>query len=103
MTDQNSSVYPLFWKGTAGIEQAILLKKELLDAFKKQRTVSLDISEVEDIDISALQIILAAVKEAEKKSGNFYITGTIPDNIRKIIQTVHIPFPLQKTTEDTHV
>jgi anti-anti-sigma regulatory factor len=103
MTDQNSSIYPLFWKGTAGIEQAGLLKKELLDAFEKQRTVSLDISAVEDIDTSAMQIILAATKEAEKKSGSFYITGTIPDSISKIIQTVHVPFPLQQTTEDTHV
>ena len=55
------------WQGTAGIEQAHELRDELLAAFEKSSDVRLDISKVEDIDITGIQIIIAAQKEAEKQ------------------------------------
>ena len=50
------------WQGTAGIEQAHKLRDEILEAFKKNSKVRLDISEVDDIDITGIQIIIAARK-----------------------------------------
>jgi anti-anti-sigma regulatory factor len=69
------------WKGTAGIENAGKRKKELLDAFSTTSAVALDISTLEDIDITGIQIIIAAKKEAEKIHKKFSLTENIPDFI----------------------
>jgi len=81
------------WKESAGIEQAVSLKKELLSAFDANQNVHLDISSVQDIDTSAIQIILAAAKEAEKQGKTFSITGTVPAPILQIIKTLNITLP----------
>ncbi len=73
------------WRGTAGIEQAHKLRDEILEAFKKNPKVLLDISEVDDIDITGIQIIIAARREAEKKGNSFYIIGKIPKAIAEFI------------------
>ena len=77
------------WHGNAGIEQAHSLRDELLAAFKSDR-VLLDISEVDDIDITGLQLIVSAKKEAEKSKKKFYITGKIPDVISEFISASSI-------------
>lgn len=73
------------WQGNAGIEQAHKLRDELLEAFKNNSEIRLDISEVEDIDITGIQMIVAARHEAEKKGKFFCITGKIPDSIKEFI------------------
>ncbi len=71
------------WQGTAGIEQAHTLRDSLLEAFKKNSEIRLDISGVEDIDITGIQIIIAAKKEADKSKKSFYLTGDIPSVIEE--------------------
>ena len=44
--------------------------------------ILLDISELEDIDITGIQILLAAKKEAEEKNKIFNIVGNIPEVIK---------------------
>lgn len=66
------------WNGTAGIEQAHSLRDSLLAAFGKSSEVRLDISGVDDIDITGIQIIIAARKEADKLGKAFHLTGKIP-------------------------
>lgn len=73
------------WQGTAGIEQAHKLKDEILESFKKNSEVRLDISEVEDIDITGIQIIIAARCEAEKNGKAFFVTGKIPKSIEEFV------------------
>ncbi|WP_191013314.1 STAS domain-containing protein [Treponema zioleckii] len=82
MAEKNTDRITVKWQGTAGIEQAHALSDELLQAFKDSSDVRLDISEVEDIDITGIQVIIAARKEAEKQQKNFYITGKIPPAIQ---------------------
>ena len=69
------------WTGTAGIEQAKNLQKNLLESFNGAEKVLLDISELEDIDITGIQLVLSAKKEAEKQKKSFYISGKIPEII----------------------
>ncbi|BDC95072.1 MULTISPECIES: STAS domain-containing protein [Treponema] len=73
------------WHGTAGIEQAHMLRDELLGAFEKSSEIRLDISQVEDIDITGIQIIVSARREAEKQGKEFYIKGKIPQAIKDFI------------------
>ncbi|MBQ0052692.1 MAG: STAS domain-containing protein [Treponema sp.] len=81
MASKKSDTTTIKWQGTAGIEQAHSLQEELLKAFNKSNRVLLDISEVEDIDITGIQLIIAARKEADATEKAFFITGKIPEAI----------------------
>lgn len=78
MAVKKSDEITVMWTGTAGIEQAKNLHDNLLDAFKNAKQILLDISKLEDIDISGIQLIIASKKEAEKQNKTFFITGEIP-------------------------
>ena len=69
------------WVGAAGIEQALRLKAELIAAFDLNNSVSLDLSGAEEIDLSALQIIIAADKEAGAQKKSFFLENSIPPAI----------------------
>lgn len=59
------------WTGTAGIESADKLQKELFKTLNSTSKLFLDLAEVEDIDLTGIQLILAAQKEADSQKKNF--------------------------------
>lgn len=73
------------WKDSAGIESSKKLQKELLDAFNTSSTVFLDLSEVEDIDLTGIQLIISAKKEADSQKKYFFIKGNIPESISEYV------------------
>ena len=77
----NDGAITIKWTGTAGIEQAKNLQKNLLESFNGADKVLLDISELEDIDITGIQLVVSARKEAEKQNKSFYISGKITEII----------------------
>lgn len=81
MAVKNSDAITIKWTGTAGIEEAKSLHANLLEAFKKNNNILLDISELEDIDITGIQLIISARKEAEKQKKTFFIAEKIPEAI----------------------
>lgn len=81
---------------SVGIEQASSVKKQLTEAIKSKKTVSLDISEVTDIDTSIIQLILSAKKDADAKEKEFYISGTIPEDIQKLLNLLSLSLPLKQ-------
>lgn len=81
---------------SVGIEQASTIKKQLTEAIKSKKSVSMDISEVTDIDTSIIQLILSAKKDADAKEKEFYITGTIPEDIQKLLTLLSISLPLKE-------
>ena len=85
--EKDDGVKIIKWVGAAGIEEAAAEKEELLAAFSEAKEVRLDISEVDDIDVSAIQIIIASFHEAEKRGVPFSITGEIPDVIEKFCKS----------------
>lgn len=81
---------------SVGIEQASSIKKQLASALKSKKSISVDISQIVDIDTSIIQLILAAKKEAESKDIEFYLTGTIPEDISKLLAMLSISLPLKE-------
>lgn len=73
------------WTGSAGIESAKKLQIELLKAIKQNKKILLDISELEDIDLSAIQLILSAKLEAENQNKIFALTKVIPHSILEFV------------------
>lgn len=84
---------------SVGIEQAATIKKQFSEAIKSKKSVSLDISAVTDIDTSILQLILSAKKDADAKEKEFYITGTIPEDILKLLSLLSISLPLKEEVQ----
>lgn len=91
------------WTGTAGIEQAKNLHDNLLNAFKENEHILLDISELEDIDITGIQLIISARKEAEKQKKTFFIIEKIPESILNFTSGCGVPledYALPKKEEE---
>jgi anti-anti-sigma regulatory factor len=85
--EKNDEPKLIKWTGEAGIEEAAAAREELLDAFNNANEVQLDISSVDDIDVSAIQIIIASFLEADKNGKRFSIIGEIPDVIEKFCKS----------------
>ncbi len=73
------------WTGTAGIESADKLQKELLKALNSASTLFLDLSEVEDIDLTGIQLILATQKEADSQKKEFFVKDNVPPAISEYV------------------
>lgn len=73
------------WTGTAGIESAKKLQTELQKAINANQEIYLDLSELEDIDLTGIQLIIAAKKEAEASQKNFLLKGQIPHAIMEYV------------------
>lgn len=94
MARKKSQTCTITWAGDAGIEQASALQKELLKAFDEKKTILLDLSQITDIDISALQLIVAAEKESKIRGVAFQVLDTIPDNVMQFIKLLDFPLPV---------
>lgn len=73
------------WTGTAGIESADKLQKELFKALNSTSVLFLDLAEVEDIDLTGIQLILAAQKEAQAQKKEFFVKDSVPPAIYEYV------------------
>ena len=94
-----SESHTIVWKESVGIEQAIALKNELLEAFESSKKIYLDLSAVEDIDTSAIQLILSAEKEGERRSVPFSVLNTVPESVSAIVSLLNLTLPITSETE----
>ena len=58
---------------------------ELQKAINANQEIYLDLSELEDIDLTGIQLIIAAKKEAESSQKNFLLKGQIPQAIMEYV------------------
>src|ERR1700677_4534373 len=61
--------------GTLDIDSANRLRETLLDCFLSQPCVTADLSEVDNCDTSALQVILAGQRDAASQGKAFSVTA----------------------------
>lgn len=79
------------WSGSLGIEQAQSLKNELSNALAENNNVVLNLSKVEDIDTTTIQLIIAAHKEAEKRGINFKVDKNLPESTVNFLNLLSLP------------
>jgi len=77
MSKNKVSVKVLTWEGHISIERTSELKIELMDAIEKAAQIVVSLSLVESLDISAIQLLLAAQAEASHKNKSFHLTGSL--------------------------
>ena len=70
----------------ATIDRAQHLRDTLLEALQQSDRVLLNLSHVEAVDLTAIQILYAAVREARIGGGELDFTGEVPESMRKALQ-----------------
>ena len=81
----------LKWSGPCTIEQAKTIHEQTIKALTKASDkLTLDLSEVTDIEVSCMQIILAASKEAAALKKEFRILDSIPGFIKAFADSYSI-------------
>ncbi|MFQ3548104.1 MAG: STAS domain-containing protein [Termitinemataceae bacterium] len=74
------------WSGSLGLPQAVMLHQELIQAFKNNERITLDISKLEAADTSVIQLLCAALCESRKQNKEFLISGHIQNQLQKLLQ-----------------
>lgn len=83
----DNDIFIITFEGSQTIEKAEEIKAILLSSIKgKKREILLNLSRVEKIDLSFLQLIYSSSLEAVKKNKKISITGKIPENIKNLIK-----------------
>ena len=87
------------WDNAVTIENVAQKKTELLKVFNSNQEIFLDIYQLDDIDISGVQLIIAYKKKTQIRNLNFKVTGDISSNLRNFFQRIGIPIDKLTTTE----
>lgn|GEM_PF-1343500 len=61
------------------------LKRVLIEAISSGKGVQLDLAQASDLDITAVQLLLATRREAEKAGVSFAVAGEVPGNIGRAV------------------
>ena len=81
--DQNSAPKVLKPSGSLNVDRAAALQAEFSSALGEAAHVLVDFSEVEEIDLSVLQILYAARRSAAAAGKEFHLIGSIPSKVVK--------------------
>ncbi len=91
MAEKEKKSTTVVWEDSATIENVQQKKQELQKAFNSSDEVFLDVSKLEDIDISGVQLIIASQKEAQIMKKHFGVTGEISENLINFFRRIGIP------------
>jgi len=91
MAQTSFSVKVLTWEGYGTVERASVMKDELLAAFDAATQVVVSLSMLDSIDVSIVQLLIAAKKEANKRGKRFRLTGAIRESVASTLSSVGLP------------
>ena len=57
----------------------------LIEAMSPGKELQLDLAHASDLDVTAVQLLWAASREAEKTGVSFAVAGDVPENIRRTV------------------
>jgi anti-anti-sigma regulatory factor len=79
--DQSEALCVLRLEGDVDITSAMELKKLLLEGLTPGRDLHLDLERATELDITALQLLWAAKREAEVLGMRFTLVGQVPEKM----------------------
>jgi anti-anti-sigma regulatory factor len=79
--DGNSSLLEL--DGAIDISVAADLKAGLLRAIEAGQEIRVSVEKADELDITAVQLLWAARREAARRGVAFSVAGTVPESIRR--------------------
>lgn len=89
-------------RGVLGIEQAAGLHRALSDALAEASRVVLDARELEDLDLSILQVLCSACKTAASRKRCFVVEDGIPDCMKTLNNGIgaHMVLPCRQNNNE---
>jgi|GEM_PF-2194502 len=82
----DDGILVLSFEGSQTIEKAEEIKKSLSNAIRsKKKEIIINLSKVEKIDLSFLQLLFSATTEAESKKKKISINEDVPNEILDVI------------------
>jgi anti-anti-sigma factor len=79
--DQNEGQCLIRLEGEVDISSAAELKKLLLEALASGRGLRMDLERTTELDVTALQLLWAAEREARGSGVGFSVLGRVPEEI----------------------
>lgn len=78
----SDNILVVTFEGPQTIEKADLIKEQLLTAVQgKKNEILINFSGIKKVDLSFLQLLHAAVLEADKSKKNLSLTGSVPESL----------------------
>lgn len=82
----DNDIVVITFKGSQTIEKAEIIKKTLVEAIKgKKKEILINLSGLEKVDLSFLQLLYSASLEAVGKKKKLSISGEVPDSFLDMI------------------
>lgn len=98
--DQSESLSLIRLEGELDITSAVELKKVLLQTIASGKRLRLEVGAVTDLDITTLQLLWAAARDARRSGLNFTLMGQIPKEIATVVADAGFQtFPVSRETE----
>ncbi len=85
MDEKGVSVKVITWEGSLSVEQAVEIKKVLMDALDSFAQVVVSVSMLEGLDLAILQLIRSCALEAHNRGKVFHLTGTVRKELSRIL------------------
>lgn len=77
------------------------LKRTLIEAISTRKELRVDLARTTDLDITAIQLLWAATREAEKSGASFGVSGQVPENVIKTVREAGFEkFPVRAIPPD---
>lgn len=96
--DDSATRCVLRLEGEIDVTCSAELKRVLIEAISSGKEVQLDLAQASDLDVTAVQLLWAARREAEKAGASFAIAGDVPGNIgRAVCEAGFENFPVAVT------
>ncbi len=102
--EQGEALCLIHLEGQVDINCAAELKKLLLSALESGKGFRLDLERAIGLDVTALQLLWAANREAEKVEKGFSVTGRVPEAISAAASEAgfaEFPVPLDQKAAET--
>jgi anti-anti-sigma regulatory factor len=95
LTNEQGQITNLTISGFLVVEQARQLKKEMVEVLKNiNDSVDIEIIEVEDIDISFIQLMVAFTKQLNETGIRFKLKWNLDEDQRVLLENVGLSYEL---------
>ncbi len=82
--DRKKKVWVVRLEGETNISCAAEFKNLLMEALASGKELQLDLQDATDLDVTALQLLWAAEREAKASGKSFVLAGALPETIAEI-------------------
>lgn len=98
--NDNDSVSRLCPQGVLSIERAAELRKGILEAFESGNQVDIDFSGIDDVDLSCVQVLLGAKREAQRRGLAIRLSGTLSKRVARRLRNCGFVVAMPETGRD---